>query len=305
MDPTSDAQSFKGTIFLVWKGNRACRIYITHAQVYFIRRAVGINAGSAAAIGSQFGLLGGLAVGLAGAAKARTSADFVQDDDPTPPDQLVSKHPDNYAILVSDIVDPRIEPAGKYMSFGKNAGRWHFTGRGDAKETVVLLESPADAGQAVFLLDGVLGSRLRNQAGIVGVPPPEAAAFSAPARWSDRGTGPDLVTDLPLPPEQADIVKAIQSLTQLLAEQAPAGWQKVRCEVRGASPDIPGPLEILIGDAERTDARPATDPAIDQAAMRLVRKLSTSVRTFPGLVIEMTRIDQARWRNHVKLMDQR
>jgi hypothetical protein len=48
-----------------------------------------------------------------------------------------------------------------------NAGRWHFTRRGEAKETVVLLESPADASRAVSLLGGVLGNRLRNEAGIV------------------------------------------------------------------------------------------------------------------------------------------
>src|SRR5262245_50738481 len=123
MYPTSAPQSFKGTIFHTWKGNHPCRIYATDGQVYFIRRVAGINAGAAAVVGSQFGLLGGLAVGLAGAAKAKRS-DLVRDDDPTPPDQLVSKHGDNYAIPVSGIVDPRIEPQGKYMSYGANAGRW-------------------------------------------------------------------------------------------------------------------------------------------------------------------------------------
>jgi hypothetical protein len=148
MNSTSGSQSFKGTIFLVWKGNRPCRIYVSDGRVDFIRRVVGIDAGAAAVLGSQFGLLGGLAAGLAGAAKAKTSADFVRDDDPAPPDRLLSKHADNFAIPVSDIIDPKIEPPGKYTSYGKNAGRWHFTRRGDAKETVVLFESPDDARQA-------------------------------------------------------------------------------------------------------------------------------------------------------------
>src|SRR5262249_27254824 len=151
------------TIFEVWKANRVCRIYVTDAQVYFIRRAAGIDSGTAAVVGSQFGLLGGLVVGLAGAATAKRS-DLVRDDDPATPDQLVSKHGDHFAIPVSDIIASRIEPAGKYMSYGKNVGRWHFTRRGEAKETVVLFESSVDSSHAVFLLGRVLGSRLRNEA---------------------------------------------------------------------------------------------------------------------------------------------
>ena len=60
----------------------------------------------------------------------------------------------------------------------------------------------------------------------------------------------------------------------------------------------------MIGDGNRPDDwRPIEDPVTYQAAMRLARKLSPSVRTFPGLVIEMTRLDQGRWQNKVKLTD--
>jgi hypothetical protein len=168
---------------------------------------------------------------------------------------------------------------------------------------VVLFESPADAGLAVFALGGVLGSRLRNESGIVGVPPPEVAAFSAPDRWNVRERDGELVTDHPPPPEQAAVVNAIQDLTRILAGQASGNWQQIRCEVRVARPDNPRPLEILLGQGERPDLRPVMDSAIDQAAMQLARTLSSSVSSFPGVIIEMTRIDQARWRNHVKLMD--
>ena len=305
MDQTSGPQCFNGTIFHVWKGNRPCRIYIAGGQVYFIRRAVdGIDPGTAAVIGSQFGLLGGLAVGLAGLAKAKTSAGFVRDDDPKPPDQLVSTHAENYAIPVSDIIDARIEPKGKHTSYGMNAGRWHFIRRGEAKETVVLLESPADASRAVFLLGSVLGNRLRNEAGLVGVPPTEGAAASPSVRRTGRETASDLVTGLALPSEHADWVDAMQNLTQLLGEQAPAAWQKVRCEVRMAPPGSPGALEIVIGDGNRRDERrPTVHPPIYQAAARVARKLSPSVSTFPGLVIEMTRLDQSRWHTNATLMD--
>src|SRR5262245_11414799 len=149
-------QSFKGTIFHVWKANQPCRIYVTDRQVYFIRRAAGIAPASAAVIGSQFGLVGGLAVGIA-AAKAR-KPEFVRDDDPAPPDQLLPKHAENFAIPVAEIIGSRFEPAGKYFSYGKNSGHWHFTRQGDEKETVVLMDSPADASQAASLLRGVLGS---------------------------------------------------------------------------------------------------------------------------------------------------
>ena len=287
-------QSVKGTVFQTWKGNRPCRIYVKDGQVYFIRRFVAIDPATGAGIGNQFGLLGGLAVGIAGAVKAKTSPEFVRDDDPTPPDQLLSKHADNCAIPVTEITDARIEPAGKYVSYGKNAGRWHFTRQGDAKETVVLPESAEDASHAVFVLSAALAGRLQNDSGIVGVRP------------SSAGSTSDLVTSLPLPPEQADIINAMQSLTQRLSERAPGTWQKVHCEVRSASPGQPKPIEIAVAYDERPDDRPpADDPAIYQAAMRLARKLSPSVRSFPGVVIEMTRLDQGKWRNHMALMDKR
>jgi hypothetical protein len=109
---------------------------------------------------------------------------------------------------------------------------------------------------------------------------------------------------LPLPPEQAEVFKAMQSLTQLLGERVPAAWQKVRCEVRAASRDTSRALEIVISDGDRPgERRSEMDPAIYHAAMRLARKLSTSVSTFPGVLIEMTRIDQGQWHNNVKLMD--
>jgi len=286
MHPTSGPPSFKGTLHFVWKANRPCRIYVTDGQVYFIRRVVAMNPGAAAVLGSQFGLIGGLAAGLA--AKAKASPDFVRDDDATPPDQLLSKHADNYVVPVSAIVDSRFEPEGKFMTYGKNAGQWHFTRRGDEKETVVLLESAADASQAGFLLGEVLGSGPRREAGV-------AKAVS----------GPDLVTSLPLPAEQADVVEAMASLTQLLGERAPAAWQKLRCEVRLAPSSSPRPLEIIIFEGDRLAGRPDSDPAIEQAALRLARKLTASVRTFPGLVIEMTRLDEGGWRNHVRLMDKK
>lgn len=56
-------------------------------------------------IGSQFGALGGLAVGLAGLAKAKTSADLVRDDDPNPPDRLLSKPTDPDDDWVDDLFE--------------------------------------------------------------------------------------------------------------------------------------------------------------------------------------------------------
>jgi hypothetical protein len=302
MSAASAPPSFKGTIFQVWKGNQPCRIYVADGRVYFIRRKVGgISPGFAAALGGQFGLIGGLAAGIAGAAKAKTSPDFVDDNDSAPPDQLLAKHADNCAIPASDIVDPRIEPKGKAISFGPNAGRWHFSRRGDEKETVVLFESADDASQAVHLLGSLLGNRLRNDTDIVG----RAVASPKPfVRTADPGSGTDLVTSMPLPPEQEEIVKAMNALTQLLGERAPAEWQKLRCEVRRAPRESARPLEILIGDGEHPDAlRPELDPAVYDLAIRLARKLSTSIRTFPGVAIVMDRLDQERWHINMKLMD--
>jgi hypothetical protein len=96
----------------------------------------------------------------------------------------------------------------------------------------------------------------------------------------------------------------MQKLTQLLGEQTPAAWQKVRCEVRVAPPGSPGALEIVIGDGNRpAERRPVVHPSIYQAAARVARKLSPSVSAFPGLVIEMTRLDQGRWHTNTTLVD--
>lgn len=260
MHQSSAPPSFKGTIFHTWKGNHPCRIYVADGQVYFIRRAAtGISPGTAAVIGSQFGLLGGLAVGLAGAAKAKTqSDDFVRDDDPTPPQQLIKKHPENYSIPFADIVDSKIEPKGKHVSYGPNEGRWHFTRRGDAKETVVLLESQDDANQAVTLLGSLKGSG-------------------------------------------ADQVDEMQSFTRLVEDQVPTEWRDVICEVRVAAPGAGRALEIVIANADRPDERrPMDDAAIYQAAMRLARKLSPSIRSFPGVSVEMKRLPEGGWQTFKK-----
>jgi len=240
MDPNYVPPSFKGSIFFVWKGNRPCRIYVTGEKIYFIRRTLG----------------------------------FARDDEPAPPDRLVSRHADNFAIPVSDIVGSRIEPRGKFMSYGKNEGRWHFTRRGDAKETVVLLESPADASLAAAFLSRAL--------------PGES----------------DLVTNMPIPEEQAEIVDAMRSLTRLLGEHAPSAWQQLRCDVRVAPPGSPSPLQILVTNGNTADERLlGPDPAIDQAAVRVARTLSSSLSSFPGLIIDMTRIDRERWHNKVRLKE--
>jgi hypothetical protein len=98
----------------------------------------------------------------------------------------------------------------------------------------------------------------------------------------------------------------MQRLTRHLAERAPTEWLKVRCEVRVASPYTPTPLEIVIGDGDRPDERRTSmDPAIHESAMGLVRKLTSSVSTFPGIVIQMTRLDEGRWHINATLMNGR
>ena len=283
--------SFNGTIFHVWKGNHPCRIYAADGKVYFIRRIVGpgIAPGTAAVMGAQFGLIGGLAAGIAGAAKAKTSADFVRDDDHTPPAQLVSKHTDNHAIPVADIIDPRIEAQGKFMSYGRHFGRWHFTRRGEDKETVVLFDSPDDVQYAVFLLGAAFGSRLKNESGVAGAQPPDVEA-----------------PNMPLPADQADVVAAMQNLTKLLGERTAAGWKTIRCEVRAAPRGTGRALEIVIADGDNPDDRLAdVDADIYTAAMRLARKMSTSISTFPGLVVAMKYLGDGRWHINSQVMEKR
>jgi len=300
--------SFNGTIFHVWKGNHPCRIYAADGKVYFIRRIVGpgIAPGTAAVMGAQFGLIGGLAAGIAGAAKAKTSADFVRDDDHTPPAQLVSKHTDNHAIPVADIIDPRIEAQGKFMSYGRHFGRWHFTRRGEDKETVVLFDSPDDVQYAVFLLGAAFGSRLKNESGVAGAQPPDVEFPSHFTREAEPGSGTDLITNMPLPADQADVVAAMQNLTKLLGERTAAGWKTIRCEVRAAPRGAGRALEIVIADGDNPDDRLAdVDADIYTAAMRLARKMSTSISTFPGLVVAMKYLGDGRWHINTQVMEKR
>jgi hypothetical protein len=64
-------------------------------------------------------------------------------------------------------------------------------------------------------------------------------------------------------------------------------------------------MGIVVSYGDSSDERPSgADPDMYQSATRLARKLSSSIKTFPGVVIEMTRLDDGRWHNNMKLMGQ-
>ncbi|HYV68197.1 MAG TPA: hypothetical protein VE964_18305 [Myxococcales bacterium] len=188
MAPASPA-SFKTTLFLTWKGNRPYRVYVEGGQVYFIRSArPKLHPGASAAIAGQFGLLGGLAVGLAGASGGGKKSDrFVDEGDPTPPSRLLSLHAENFVLSPSEIEQARIEPAGRYASFGPNAGRWHFN-RSGGGEMVFLFESPAEVNAAAAALAPLLGNALRVRAVLDSRSARESSA-DALVRFRDRVKG--------------------------------------------------------------------------------------------------------------------
>jgi len=295
------ADSFKATAFYVWKPNRPYRVYVRGDRIYFIRRVPSPpNAKVATAIAAQFGLVGGLAMAAAGGLRAEKGGNLVADDDPQPAESLLSQHQDNFVLSPSEVRQARIEARGKLMSYGPHAGRWHFTGK-DQDEMVLLFEEPTEMAAAVAALTPVLGSALQVLA------PPESM-IGKPPRGETKGSAytaaPDeLVIHGALPAEQAELVGLMKELTALLADLVPAHWQSLRCEIRGAAPGQDRTLVYRIADAVRP-AEAITEPGnqIHLAASRLVRKLSPSLRSFPGLDITMTRQEDGTWYNNVRLV---
>jgi hypothetical protein len=296
-------RSFKGTAFYMWKANKPYRIYARGGRVFFIRRPhAGPNTRAAVVMASQFGMLGGLAGAAGSAFRGEKAGQLVADDDPTPPEELLPGHPDNFALAPAEMLNAHIEAPGKYVSYGPHAGRWHFT-RPRGEETVVLFDQPSQVGAAIAQLAGVLGSALRINAVVdPGSGKYRAGEGTLPVVTPETGEPETLVTHV-LPAEQAELVRLMQELTGLLAKLAPPNCFEFNCEIHAAAPGGKRPLRYLVGDPSRP-AEQLTDPGNDLhlAASRLVRKMSPSIRSFPGLLVRMKRLEGGGWQNNVRVM---
>jgi hypothetical protein len=157
------SDSFGATAFFVWKINRPYRIYTRDGRVFFIRRQPSVDPQRAALVGLQFGVVGGLVMALRGFATAKQLALLVTDDDPTPPDQLLGKNPENFVLPSSRLAQSHIEGPGKLTSFGPHVDRWHCVGP-DGKDLVLLFEQVSDMKVAIERLTALLGKGLRVNA---------------------------------------------------------------------------------------------------------------------------------------------
>jgi len=121
------------------------------------------------------------------------------------------------------------------------------------------------------------------------------------------GMGPitGIVVRGPMPDDHAEVVGQMQQLTAALIQSVPPGWKRIRCEVR-LSDSGDGELVYLISNPDNNnEATTELSARVDEAAARLVRVMNPSGGDFPGLAVTMERLDDGRWRNNIKLIENR
>ena len=113
-------------------------------------------------------------------------------------------------------------------------------------------------------------------------------------------TAEGIVTTLPVPADQAEIVAAMKELGDALIELAPKDARLIRCEITRAPAGAGRALQFAVTcDANVV----AANNRVDLAGSRVVRKLSPSLKAFPGLTMSLERLENGQWRNQTKLAD--
>jgi hypothetical protein len=113
---------------------------------------------------------------------------------------------------------------------------------------------------------------------------------------------PDLVSKVPLPEDQAEVVASMQELTKALMESVPAHFKRIQCRIRAAAAGDTRPPACRISNPD--NPRETTEPnaRVNQAASQLVRTMNPTGGAFPGLTVTMERMNDGRWHNSIKLM---
>jgi hypothetical protein len=115
-----------------------------------------------------------------------------------------------------------------------------------------------------------------------------------------QGNPKSIVSAAPVPADQAEVVALMKELGDALIELAPKSANHIRCEITRAPAGAGRPLQFTI----TSDANPIQlNHRVDLAGSRVVRKLSPSLKAFPGLTMSMERLEDGRWHNNAKLAD--
>jgi hypothetical protein len=111
-----------------------------------------------------------------------------------------------------------------------------------------------------------------------------------------------IVTTLPLPDDQAQVVDSMQRLTFALAGAVPPHVRHVRSEIRMEKNGDTQRLVCHISDLDQPGQK-RIEPSASalEAASRLVQVMNPSKGPFPGLTITMERLPDGKWHNNVKL----
>ena len=113
-------------------------------------------------------------------------------------------------------------------------------------------------------------------------------------------TAEGVVTTAPVPADQAEVVAAMKDLGDALIGLAPKDTKQIRCEITRAPAGAGRALQFAITcDAHAV----ALNNRVDLAGSRVVRKLSPSLKAFPGLTMTLERQENGQWRNQTKLAD--
>src|SRR5262245_27576197 len=115
-------------------------------------------------------------------------------------------------------------------------------------------------------------------------------------------TSTGIVVNGPMPDDQAEVVQHMQELTAALISSMPPERKRVRCEVQMPERGEGRPACLISNPDNLGEATTKPSARVEEAATRLVQVMNPSGGAFPGLAVNMERMDDGRWRNKIKLM---
>jgi hypothetical protein len=115
-----------------------------------------------------------------------------------------------------------------------------------------------------------------------------------------QGNPKGIVSTAPAPADHVEVVGLMKELGDALTDLVPTDTKQIHCEIARAPAGAGRALQFSIfGDGNPV----ASNNRVDLAGSRVVRKLSPSLKAFPGLTMLMERLDDGRWHSNVKLAE--
>lgn len=150
---------FNARLISTWSSDRLYRVYPTNDGISFIR--VGGQGGAAQAAAAQFGLLGGLVLGLFAGRSANRLAEKVREADSQDPHALLGRHKHDFQVRMIEVESSVLGRAARIGGHGPHVGRWSLSVRGE-KPMTLQLETVGDMQAAARALPEAVSGLHRN-----------------------------------------------------------------------------------------------------------------------------------------------